>query len=152
MEAGMGVSSRGDKLVSEGSSVLPLEVSFRARWVHVRSRPTLCMHPHELQPSRLLCPWGLPGRSTGVGQHFLVHSCTVIQCCLNKQVIQILVQVSFFPLFFLPREVVRLLAALLGRRALLQGSGLVLLISAQASDLTAGGGWSRALLSEQRGA
>ena len=42
----------------------------------------------------------------------------------------------------------RLLMALLGMRALLQGSGLTLLVSAQASDLTVGGGWSRALFSE----
>ena len=70
---------------------------------------------------------------------------------MNKQVIQILAQVSFFPLFsFLPREILCLLVALLGRRALLQGSGLVLLASAPASDLTAGGGWSQALLSEPR--
>ena len=68
---------------------------------------------------------------------------------MNKQVIHILVQVSFFPLFsFLPREVMRLLMALLGMRALLQGSTLPLLVSAQASDLTVGGGWSRALFSE----
>ena len=26
--------------------------------------------PHELQPSRLLCPWNSPGRNMGVGSHF----------------------------------------------------------------------------------
>ena len=30
--------------------------------------------PHGLQPTRLLCPWDLPGNSTGVGCH----------CCLRK--------------------------------------------------------------------
>ena len=30
--------------------------------------------PHELQPSRLLHPWDLPGKSTGVGCHCLLHT------------------------------------------------------------------------------
>ena len=29
--------------------------------------------PHGLQPSRLLCPWDFPGKSTGVGCHRLLH-------------------------------------------------------------------------------
>ena len=29
---------------------------------------------HGLQPSRLLCPWGFPGKSTGVGCHRLLRS------------------------------------------------------------------------------
>ena len=29
--------------------------------------------PHGLQPSRLLRPWDFPGRSTGVGCHFLLQ-------------------------------------------------------------------------------
>ena len=28
--------------------------------------------PHGLQPTRLLCPWDLPGKSTGVGCHCLL--------------------------------------------------------------------------------
>ena len=31
------------------------------------------VRPHGLQPSRLLCPWDSPGKSTGVGCHFLLH-------------------------------------------------------------------------------
>ena len=27
---------------------------------------------HELQPTRLLCPWNSPGKNTGVGCHFLL--------------------------------------------------------------------------------
>ena len=30
--------------------------------------------PHGLQPTRLLCPWGFPGMSTGVGCHCLLQS------------------------------------------------------------------------------
>ena len=29
--------------------------------------------PHGLQPSRLLCPWDFPGKSTGVGCHCLLQ-------------------------------------------------------------------------------
>ena len=29
--------------------------------------------PHGLQPTRLLCPWDFPGKSTGVGCHFLLQ-------------------------------------------------------------------------------
>ena len=34
--------------------------------------------PHGLQPTRLLCPWDFPGKSTGVGCH-----CLLWQFCLN---------------------------------------------------------------------
>ena len=29
--------------------------------------------PHELQPSRLLCPWNSPGKNTGAGSHSLLQ-------------------------------------------------------------------------------
>ena len=32
--------------------------------------------PHGLQPTRLLCPWEFPGKSTGVGCHCLLHNLT----------------------------------------------------------------------------
>jgi len=31
------------------------------------------LRPHGLQPTRLLCPWDFPGKSTGVGCHRLLH-------------------------------------------------------------------------------
>ena len=31
------------------------------------------LQPHERQPARLLCPWDFPGKSTGVGCHFLLR-------------------------------------------------------------------------------
>ena len=37
-----------------------------------QSCPTLC-DPHGLQPTRLLCPWNSPGKSTGLGCHFLLQ-------------------------------------------------------------------------------
>ena len=38
--------------------------------------------PHGLQPTRLLCPWDFPGKSTGVGCHCLLRpfSCTYLNC------------------------------------------------------------------------
>ena len=32
----------------------------------------LTLWPHRRQPTRLLCPWGSPGKNTGVGCHFLL--------------------------------------------------------------------------------
>ena len=37
-----------------------------------QSCPTL-LWPHGLLPTRLLCPWDFPGKSTGVGCHFLLQ-------------------------------------------------------------------------------
>ena len=34
--------------------------------------PTL-LRPHGWEPARLLCPWDFPGKSTGVGCHFLLE-------------------------------------------------------------------------------
>ena len=31
------------------------------------------VQPHRLYPTRLLCPWDSPGKSTGVGCHFLLQ-------------------------------------------------------------------------------
>ena len=31
------------------------------------------LQPHGLQPTRLLCPWDFPGKSTGVGCHCLLQ-------------------------------------------------------------------------------
>ena len=44
--------------------------------------PTL-RDPHGLQPTRLLCPWNFPGKSTGVGCHCLLRVLvTAILHCL----------------------------------------------------------------------
>ena len=31
------------------------------------------VRPHRRQPTRLLCPWDFPGKSTGEGCHCLLH-------------------------------------------------------------------------------
>ena len=46
------------------------------KWSHsVLSDP---QWPHGLQPTRLLCPWGSPGNSTGVGCHCLFRQCGLL--------------------------------------------------------------------------
>ena len=42
------------------------------------SRPTL-LGPHGLQPTRLLCPWYLPGKNIGAGCHFLLQGIFLTQ-------------------------------------------------------------------------
>ena len=45
---------------------------FYCGWVHVGcSVVSDSLQSRELMPSRLLCPWDLPGKNTGVGCHFL---------------------------------------------------------------------------------
>ena len=47
------------------------------------------VRPHRLQPTRLPCPWGSPGKNTGVGCHFLLQcmkvkrESEVTQSCLT---------------------------------------------------------------------
>ena len=52
-------------------------ISFFNAWkwkVKVKSLSRVWLfQPHGLQPSRLLCPWDFPGKSTGVGCHCLLR-------------------------------------------------------------------------------
>ena len=43
------------------------------KWKWSRSVVFDSSRPHGLQPTRLLCPWDFPGKSTGVGCHCLLH-------------------------------------------------------------------------------
>ena len=49
----------------------PGHESEKWKWSH--SVVSNSSRPHGLQPSRLLCPWDFPGKSTGVGCHCLLH-------------------------------------------------------------------------------
>ena len=42
------------------------------KWKWSRSVVSDSERPHRLQPTRLLCPWDFPGKSTGVGCHCLL--------------------------------------------------------------------------------
>ena len=43
------------------------------KWKWSRSVMSDSSRPHGLQPTRLLCPWDFPGKSTGVGCHCLLQ-------------------------------------------------------------------------------
>ena len=47
------------------------------KWKWSRSVVSDSSRSHGLQPTRLLRPWGFPGKSTGVGCHFLLHKITL---------------------------------------------------------------------------
>ena len=49
----------------------PMHESGKWKW----SRPVMSdsSWPHGLHPSKLLCPWDFPGKSTGVACHCLLH-------------------------------------------------------------------------------
>ena len=49
----------------------PLHESEKWKWSHSVMSDSL--RPHGLQPTRLLCPWDFPGKSTGVGCHCLLQ-------------------------------------------------------------------------------
>ena len=46
------------------------------KWKWSRSVMSDSLRPHWLQPTRLLCPWDFPGKSTGVGCHCLLWKLT----------------------------------------------------------------------------
>ena len=45
----------------------------RLGWMLSHSVTSDSFWPHELQPTRLLCPWNYPGKNTGVGCHSLLQ-------------------------------------------------------------------------------
>ena len=51
--------------------------SFSNAWKWSHSVVSDSSWPHGLQPTRLLCPWGFPGKSTVVGCHCLLRSLNV---------------------------------------------------------------------------
>ena len=48
-------------------------IPFSNAWKWSRSVVSDSHRPHGLQPTRLLCPWDFPGKSNGVGCHFLLQ-------------------------------------------------------------------------------
>ena len=49
----------------------PMHESEKWKWSH--SVVSNSSRPHGLQPTRLICPWDFPGKSTGVGCYFLLQ-------------------------------------------------------------------------------
>ena len=58
-----------------------------------QSGPTLSDPMDCMQPTRLLCPWDFPGKSTGVGCHFLLHGF----CYQQDSNPKLLILALFFP-------------------------------------------------------
>ena len=56
-------------------------ISFSNAWKwKVKVKSLSRYRPHGLQPTRLLCPWDFPGKSTGVGCHRLLQNCYIRHC------------------------------------------------------------------------
>ena len=49
------------------------------KWKWSRSVVSDSFQPHGVQPTRLLCPWDCPGKSTGVGLSTLKHLCKIMK-------------------------------------------------------------------------
>ena len=56
-----------------------MRVCVCARTCSVTSIMSVSMRPHELQPTRLLCPWNSPGKNTAMGCHALLQGIFPIQ-------------------------------------------------------------------------
>ena len=56
-----------------------IAISFSNVWKWSCSVISDSSQPHGLQPTRLLCPWDFPGKSTGVGCHRLLRR-ICLQC------------------------------------------------------------------------
>ena len=52
--------------------------TFISAFVHTMFNVSDSSRPHGLQPTRLLCPWDFPGKSTGVGCHCLLRLCSIV--------------------------------------------------------------------------
>ena len=64
----------------------PMHESEKRKWSRLVVSDSL--RPHKLQPTRLLCPWDFPGKSTGVGCHCLLQSTLLIYLESESEVAQ----------------------------------------------------------------
>ena len=60
----------------------PMHESENRKWS--RSAMSDSSRPHGLQPTRLLCPWDFPGKSTGVGSHCLLRMFSLEKCLFRS--------------------------------------------------------------------
>ena len=70
------------------------------KWKWSRSVVSDSSQSHGLQPTRLLCPWDFPGKSTGVGCHCLLHIITLGD--RYSEFLSTFLLPSFLVLFFPP--------------------------------------------------
>ena len=57
-----------------------ISFSSARKWKWSHSVMSNSQRSHGLQPPRLLCPWDLPGKSTGVGCHCLLQASSIAHC------------------------------------------------------------------------
>ena len=62
----------------------PSPMHEREKWKWSHSVVSNSSRPHGLQPTRLLCPWDFPGKSTGMGCHCLLHLIVKFRLKLKK--------------------------------------------------------------------
>ena len=56
----------------------PSPVRESEKWKWSRSVESDSSRPHGQQPTRTLCPWDFPRKSTGVGRHCLLHNLSIL--------------------------------------------------------------------------
>ena len=80
----------------------PMHESEKLKWNH--SVMSDSEWPHGLQPTRLLCPWDFPGKSTGAGCHCLLQE-TSWSCPFWKKSVRTgLSKINFLPCVKLSRK------------------------------------------------
>ena len=69
------------------------------RWVGICLVVSDSLQPRGLQPTKLLCPWGFPGRNNGVGCHFpLQEGGWVFNLCFrNRHFLSVLLDCQRIP-------------------------------------------------------
>ena len=66
-----------------------LHISSSAAAASIQSCPTLCDPMDYQEPTRLLCPWDFPGKSTGVGCHCLLQDGILLSEKSNLSFLQV---------------------------------------------------------------
>ena len=69
------LSSNLSIMVSEETLISPLLSLFCCLFLFTKCQllSSVRLQPHGLKSTRLLCPWGFPGKNTGVGCRFLLQ-------------------------------------------------------------------------------
>ena len=71
----------------------PSPVPEREKWKWSCSVVSDSSRPHGLQPTRLLCPWDFPGKSTGVGCHCLLRDSYISYHDLTWEYVHVIIYI-----------------------------------------------------------
>ena len=87
----LGISLEGEPGMFPKAALLFLDLFLPCLPMHVQSPNCVWLWPHGLQPTRLLCPWDVPDKNTGVGCRFLLQGIILTQglnpCLLHWRVL-----------------------------------------------------------------